>query len=254
VAAVRRLSFLPLLAAVLAACGGSSSSAPDPGAAVSTTTAERAARFTLLVDAVVGAARVESSETGTIAFAQRRAHLYKLLPGSGQPQEVIVDGPFTYTNANVEAALRDRSVKPWTKLDTRRLSATQRRGRPDELAHVLALVYLPDGMDRPTRLDSLTVAGERVTEFRGLVHPARVPAHAPAGLRGSLAQALRNDYPAKPFPASVWLDDAGRVRRVLVSYNTAGGTEISLDGRFSRFGTTVDTTPPPARSIEDISP
>jgi len=26
-----------------------------------------------------------------------------------------------------------------------------------------------------------------------------------------IAQALRNDYPAKPFLASFWLDDAGRV-------------------------------------------
>jgi len=254
---VRRVIVLPLLAVALAGCGGGSSSpssAPDPGAARSTTTGERSARFTLLIDAVVGAARVESSETGTIAFAQRRAHLYKLLPGSGQPQEVIVDGPFTYTNANVEAALKDSSVKPWTKLDTRRLSAKQRQGRPDELAHVLALVYLPDGMDRPRQLDSLTVAGQRVTEFRGLVRPARVAVHAPVAVRGALAQAVRNDYPAKPFLASVWLDDAGRVRRVLVSYNTAGGTEISLDGRFSQFGTTVDTTLPPARSIEDISP
>jgi len=253
---VRRLSLLPLLAVVVAACGGSStpSASPDPGAARSTTTAERSARFTLLIDAVVGKARVRSSETGTIAFGQRRAHVYKLLPGGGQPQEVIVDGPFMYTNANVMAAMSDPSVRPWTKLDTRRLTAKQRAGHPDELAHVLALVYLPDGMDRPTRLESLTVAGRRVTQFRGLVRPGRVARGAPASLRGTLAQAVRNDYPAKPFFANVWLDDLGRVRRVLVSYDTPGGTEISLDGRFSQFGTTVDTTPPPARSIEDISP
>jgi hypothetical protein len=248
VAAVRRLLLLPLLAVVLAACGGSSSS-PDPAGAREATTAERSAQFTLLIDAVVGTTNVRSSETGTIAFGARRAHLYKLLAGTGQPQEVIVDGPFTYTNANVQAALNDPSVKPWTKLDTRRLTAKQRSSHPDELAHVLVLAYLPDGLVQSKRLDRSDVDGERVTEFHGLVQPARVSRSAPA-----LAQALRNDYPAKPFPASVWLDDAGRVRRVVVSYLTPGGTRISLDGRFSEFGTEVDTKPPPARSIEDITP
>jgi hypothetical protein len=268
--AVRRLSFLLLLAAALAGCGssssptpagsssptttGTSSASPNPDTARSTTTAKGSARFTVLIDAVVGGSQVRSSETGTISFSKRLAHLYKLLPGGGMPQELIVDGPFVYSNANIEAALKDRSVKPWTKLDTRRLSAKERRSKPDELAHVVALVYLPDGMKAARRIDSMTVANERVTQFRGQVDPARVIANAPASLRSGLAQALRNDYPAQPFPASFWLDDAGRVRRVLVSYTTSGGTQISLDGRFSEFGIAVDTAPPPSGSTADVSP
>jgi len=257
-AAVRRLPILLLLVAALPACGGgsssSSASAPDPAAARSTTVAEGTARFTVLIDATVGGTAVRSSETGTLSFAERQAHVYKLVPGGGLPQELIFDGPYTYTNANVESALKDPSVKPWTKLDSRRLSAKQRNSRPDELAHVRALVHLPDGVDGATRLDSVTVADEHVTQFRGLVHPAQVVARTPAAERPSIAQALRNDYPAKPFFASFWLDDAGRVRRVLVSYDTPGGSEISLDGRFSAFGTKVDLTLPPARSIQDITP
>jgi hypothetical protein len=255
-AAVRRLPILLLLVVALSACGGGSSSskAPDPAAARSTTVAEGTARFTVLIDATVAGAPVRSSETGTLSFAERQAHVYKLVPGGGLPQELIFDGPYTYTNANVEAALTDRSVKPWTKLDSRRLSAKERSSRPDELAHVRVLVHLPDGVEGATRLASLTVADERVTQFRGLVHPTQVVARAPAAERRSLAEALRNDYPAKPFLASFWLDDAGRVRRVLVSYNTPGGSEISLDGRFSGFGTKVDLTLPPARSIQDITP
>ena len=255
-AAVRRLSILLLLVVALSACGGGSSSskAPDPAAARSTTVAEGTARFTVLIDATIGGNAVRSSETGTLSFAERQAHVYKLVPGGGLGQELIFDGPYTYTNANVEAALNDRSVKPWTKLDSRRLSAKERSSRPDELAHVRVLVHLPDGVESATRLASVTVADERVTQFRGLVHPTQVVARAPAAERRGIAQALRNDYPAKPFLASFWLDDAGRVRRVLVSYNTPGGSEISLDGRFSGFGTKVDLTLPPARSIQDITP
>jgi hypothetical protein len=246
------------VALLLAACGGSSSppkaAGPDPGAAAATTTATGSARFTLLVGAIVDGSPVQSSETGTISFSGRRAHIYKLIPGSSMGQELIVDGPFTYTNANVEAALKDKSVKPWTKLDTRRLTPKQVKSHPDELAHVSVMVRLLDGVENVRMFDSMDVAGQQVTEFRGDVQPARVVAKAPAAQRSSLAQALRNDYPARPFLASFWLDDAGRVRRVLVNYHTAGGTSISLDGRFSEFGIAVDTTPPPARSTADITP
>lgn len=253
-APVRRLLPLLLLLPALAACGGGSSSAPDPAGAARTTVAERTARFTVLIDAKVGDAAVHSSETGTIAFRGRRAHLYKLVPGGGLAQELIVDGPYTYSNGNVEAALKDPSVKPWTKLDTRRLSAQQRSSRPDELAHVLAVVHLPDGIAGAKRLATSKVAGERVTQFQGVVQPLRVASRASKDQRPSLADAVRNDYPAKPFPASFWLDDGGRVRRVLVSYTTPGGTQISLDGRFSDFGVAVDVQPPPARSVQDITP
>ncbi len=243
---------------LLAACGGSSKPAAPPGpdfaAAGAKTIATGSARFTLLVGAIVGGSPVQSSETGTIAFSKRRAHVYKLIPGSSMGQELIVDGPLTYTNANVEAALKDKKVKPWTKLDTRRLTPKQLNAHPDELAHVTVMLHLLDGVQNVRKFDSMSVAGQNVTEFRGDVQPARVVAHAPAAERASIAQAMRNDYPTRPFLASFWLDDAGRVRRVLVNYHTPGGTSISLDGRFSEFGIAVDTTPPPARSVADITP
>src|SRR4029077_4223392 len=96
----------------------------------------------------------QTAETGTIAFSGRRAHVYKLVPGGRVPQEVIVDRAVVFTNANVDAALAERRVKPWTKLDTRRLSAKERRSHPDELAHVLALLHLADGMDNPKEVEN----------------------------------------------------------------------------------------------------
>ncbi len=253
-AAVRLAVAILLLAAGLAGCGGNASSSPELGGARATTAAARTASFTLLIDANVGGSAVRSSETGTLSFAAQRAHLYKLVPGSALPQELILIGPYAYTNANVEAALRDRSVRPWTKLDTRRLSAAQRARYPDELAHVRALVHLADGVAAPRRIDAETVDGRPATRFRGRVDPAQVVARAPAAERPRLARALRDDYPAKPFGADFWLDGEGRIRRVLVAYRTAGGTPITLDGRFSEFGARVDLTLPPRDSIRDISP
>jgi hypothetical protein len=245
----RGLALLAVLAATLAGCGGGSSSEPDFAGARERTVADGTAAFTLLIDAVVGGHGVRATETGTISFTQRRAHLFKLVPGGGLPQEIILDGPYAYTNANVEAAMRDSSVPPWTKLDTRRLTPEQLASRPDELDHVRVLAYLADGVKAPRLVGEETVEGEDTTRFRGVVHPARVVARTPA-----MATALRNDYPEKPFSADFWLDADGKLRRVLVAYRTPGGTPVSLDGRFAEFGAKVDLTLPDAGSIVDISP
>jgi hypothetical protein len=253
-ALVRRGLAILVLAAAVAGCGGGTSSRPELAGARDATVSEGTAAFTLLIDAVVGGRPVRASETGTISFTQRRAHLYKLVPGVGLPQEIILDGPYVYTNANVEAAMRDSTVPPWTKLDTRRLSAEELKSRPDELEHVRALVYLADGVKAPKHIGIETVEGERATRFRGRVDPARVVAGAPVELRSGIAATLRNDYPAEPFSADFWLDGEGRISRVLVAYRTPGGTRISLDGRLSKFGAKIDLTLPDAGSIEDISP
>jgi hypothetical protein len=211
-------------------------------------------RFSLSIVGTVAGTSVRSSENGTVSFGTRRAHLYKLPPGGALPQEVVIVGPLTYTNANVEAALHDRSVKPWTRLDSRRLTPAQRRRRADELAHVRVLAYLSDGVTDPTRVGTATVDGEPTTHFRGEVDPERVAAAAPAAERDAIRAAVRNDYLDKPFPAEFWLDADGRVRRVRVAYRTARGGRFTLDGRLSDFGVGVDVTVPPRRSIADINP
>jgi len=248
---------LPSLLAVLAlsACGsGSKQAEPSFAGASSRTVASRTASFTLLIGAAAGNASVRSGETGTVSFSDRRAHFYKVLPGGGLPQEIILNGPFAYTNANVAAALKDSSVKPWTKLDTRRVPASDSKSHPDELAHVRVLAYLADGVSGAKRIGVQTVKGQRRTHFRGLVDPKRLVAKAPAADRAALRTAVGNDYLSTPFLADFWLDDAGRVRQVRVTYRTAGGGQIFIEGGFSNFGTKIDLTLPAANKIQDITP
>jgi hypothetical protein len=145
-------------------------------------------------------------------------------------------------------------VKPWTKLDTRRVPASDLKSHPDELAHVRVVAYLADGVSGAKRIGVETVKGQRRTHFRGLVDPARILAKAPAADRTALRTSLRNDYLPTPFLADFWLDDAGRVRQVRVSYLTAGGSRIFIEGGFSNFGTKIDLTVPAANKIQDITP
>jgi hypothetical protein len=250
-APVRRLLLIALLVLPLAACGGSSKPAADTGVSDATahTVAAKTASFQLLISGTLGKMSLQSSESGSVSFTDRRAHFYKLVPGGGLPQEVVLSGPFTYANANIDAAVHDSTVKPWTKLDTRRLSAQQVAAHPDELGHVRALAYLADGVSKPARVGTETVEGTTTTHLRGTVDPKRVTARIPA-----VRRAIRDDYPAAPFPADFWVDSAGRLRRVLVRYSTPKGTKISLDGGFSDFGAAVDLTVPPAQDVQDITP
>jgi hypothetical protein len=254
-APVRRLLVIAVLTLPLAACGGSRAAA-DAGLAGATgrTIAAKTAGFSLLISGTMGAMAVQSSETGSVSFTDRRAHFYKIVPGGGMPQEIVLNGPYEYTNANIDAALQDSSIKPWTKLDTRRVSPAQMRGHPDELAHVRAVAYLANGVARASKIGSGTIAGVAQVHYRGVVDPARVVAEAPAADRAALRVAIGNDYLTKPFPADFWIDDAGRVRRVLVGYRTPGGGQIVVDGRFSEFGVKLDLSIPAASKIQDITP
>jgi hypothetical protein len=254
-ALVRRLLAIAIAVSALSACGGSKHAAAEGlSGASGRTVAAKTASFSLAISATIGNMAVQSSETGSLSFTERRAHFYKLVPGGGTPQEVVLDGPYAYTNANIDAALKDTKVKPWTKLDTRRVPAAQLRAQPDELAHVRVVAYLADGVGNASRIGTDTIAGEPQVHYRGVVDPARVVAAAPAAERAALRTAIRNDYVATPFPADFWIDSAGRVRRVLVGYRTARGSQIVIDGRFSEFGVKVDLTVPPAADVQDITP
>lgn len=254
---MRHALLLVVAAPVLvSACGGGSTThatrtetaSPPPRLEAARRLSEAAGsvRFTQTTAVRVGSSTVEAHDNGTSSLTGRRAHIYKLVPGNAVPGELIVVGPLTYSNANVQAALADPSVRPWTKLDTRRLSAAQRAGHPDELAHVLAPLYLADGVARPTRVGARS--------FRGVVDPARVTARLPAALATSVADAVRNDYPAGPFPARFWLDAHGRLARVRVSYSTAQGTPVTVDTTYSGYGAMVDVTPPAPHDVVDVTP
>jgi hypothetical protein len=266
---VRRSIPFVIAIAALAGCGGSShvtltatiqkpttttaNAAPVPSfaGARARTTAAGPVQFRLTIRAVVGGSPITAEENGTASFVTRRAHLYKQIPGSSVPQELVLLGPFTYTNANVQAALADPTVKPWTKLDTRRLTPKELRTQPDELAHVLAPAYLADGVKSPKPRGR---APDGTTRFTGVVDPARLARTVPAAVRALIVTAVRNDYAVTPFPATFWLDDRSRIRRVRVDYTTAQGSQITLDTRYSEFGTKIDVALPAAGDIADISP
>lgn len=255
---MRRVVLLFGILVVAAGCGAAKHAAPpahpiappDFQRALARTVAAKTVKFAQITSIAVGGSKVNAYTNGTASFADRLGHLYRTEPGNNVPGEVIVDGPFVFENANVQASLNDPTVQPWTKLDTRRLSAKERLQHPDDLAHALTPAYLADAVER-ARLVRTTPTR---AEFSGVVDPVAVAEHVPASSRALISAAARGDYPTKPFTARFWLDAKGRLRRVLVSYRTAGGTPVSVDTSYDAFGVPIDTTPPPARDVKDLTP
>ena len=215
--------------------------------ATAETTAAGTARFTIDIAASLsGGGKLTTRSRGTVDFARRRAHIYKLVPNEPVPEEQIVSGNWTYANSNVTAALGNPAAKPWTKVDTRLLSPKRRVG---ELEAARVLAYLPAGVAKPRRVGMR----EGLTHYRGVVDTARLLRSAPRAQRQALGVILRAEYAAKPFPADFWLDAKSRLRRVHVAY-AAQGMRFSVAGSYTGFGVHVDVTPPPARETSLVTP
>jgi hypothetical protein len=243
----RFLLFVVVLALAAVASASVSAASTRLSVASAETTAAGTAQFTLAISGTVGQAVITTRERGSVSFTRRAAHVYKLVPNSPYPEEQIVVGPLTYSNANLQQALDQPGAKPWTKLDTRKLPKSRRLG---DLDHVRALAYLAGGSVGTKQIGP---AGA-LTHFSASVEPKRVLAGVPPSQRAAVAAVLRSDYTAKPFRAEFWLDAKSRVRRVRVAYRTTGGTTITILGTFTAFGSRVDLKLPPKRDIVDITP
>lgn len=260
---MRRVLLLLVVALCLTGCGGGG----EPAAHTTTAAARQAplpsfeearartlaagsARVVQTTAIAVSGSRIEAHDRGTLSLDGRRAHLYRLSPGQSIPGEVIVDGPITYSNANVQAAMSSPDVQPWTRLDRRKLTAKEKAQHPDEVAHALTPLYLGLGAEA-VKLDRRVADGAL---FWARIGPKLVEQRVPADLRELVTGSLRADYPSADFNAKFWIDGRGRIRRVIVAYATTKGTPIAVDTSYDSFGTRIDVTPPPARSTKDITP
>ncbi len=94
-----------------------------------------------------------------------------------------------------------------------------------------------------------TVHGDPTTHYRATVDLSKVAAGAPPGLQSLTARSV---------PVDVWVDGAGRLRRLTASFDASGtsvpglGT-VQVDAELWGFGTPVQVTAPPADQVGDAN-
>jgi hypothetical protein len=132
---------------------------------------------------------------------------------------------------------------------------------------VKAVDYVRSVSGDVTEVGTETVQGEETTHYSTHLDPAKLADLAgDDASRDALDQAVTAVN--QEIPVDLWIDDAGRLRKVTVSVDldllqlpegtdTRGATlEGPLTATFelSDFGTPLDTTPPPADQVTEVGP
>jgi hypothetical protein len=268
---MRRAVLTLAMVLVAAGCGSATS------ASSSSPTAKQAAKLPNLSEAAAttrsaGSARVDMHMTTTADGREVTMHGVGAID-FGRPQKgdlrmtmsvptvpvplqmhEIVDGLVVYIDVPLLSGSLP-SAKPWIKLDLGKIG----RQAGVNLGSIIdssnndpsqALSYLTGASSNVQNLGTDTIRGVQTTHYRAAVDLEKVVAHAPAGDRKALRKTvatLRRQLGSTTFPVDVWIDSAGRARRISEKMSMpALAANMSMTEDLYDFGVKVNVTPPPA--------
>ena len=261
------------LSLALAGCGASSSKAapvqpkPKPSGAqvvldsVQLTAAEKTARIAINAS-VSGSVSTTGTITGVIDFATGDSQLSLTLSG---PAASVLGGGMVFRTVGgvmylqVPAALRGMLGGPagaqWMSMplpnfgskDTGGLGAAA--GGADPAQMLAGLAAVSNGV---TTVGPQTIRGVATTHYHAVIDPQKVAANvklSPALRKAlqKLEQRLGGQSPT--IPTDVWVDAAGRVRRLAEQVQLGGAGAVTTTIDFYDFGVPVNVQAPPADQV-----
>jgi len=278
-----------VLALLVSACGGSSSPAAAPRAAAklsgsnivlasaSTTVAAGSARIALSVSGSGGAASlVALTADGVEDFATGNSQLTMHFGGamsafiSGDMEVRSLDKvSYIKLPATLRGVLgRLSGGKSWFSVDTSKLGGKQSSlpglGQSDPTQF---LAYLETVSDNVTKVGSESIRGVDTTHYHATFDLAKAVKQTgvPQTLRRGLKKILGTGASGSPtIPADVYIDAAGRLRRLsmqldLAQFGGLGGsgsaglaTTITTSIDLYDFGVAVDVQAPPAGDVAQL--
>jgi hypothetical protein len=152
-------------------------------------------------------------------------------------------------------AVASLGTKPWLKIDGLGAALGQLGGsspNPTSQAELLR------GLDNVKTIGREEIDGVGTTHYTGTIDfkkalaetQAKLGADSPLSKQLAQSQATFGDQMV--IPASVWIDDQYRPRRIEFSVTAAGKTvQMTMD--YSNFGEPVVVTAPPASDVQDMS-
>jgi len=255
----RPLLLLPLLALVLAACGSGGALSLDPvAAAASKTAGSKSFKVDFRAAIDVQGMTISFGGSGAEDLSARKASMsFDLsdLPGlgSGGTMDVVfADGVMYMRMPSMAKALP--AGKEWVKADVSKLGGASGSSNLD----------LFSGADPAKALDQLraagdvekvgedTVQGETMTHYHAVIDPANAQSLT-AGQRKRVQKALAGM--GVRVPTDVWVDDAGRLRRMQIDMTFGQGLQnahMTMTMDYSDFGSPVTVETPPADKVADF--
>jgi hypothetical protein len=245
VAAITFVSFV-------GACGGGGD---DPAqvvrAAASKTEAASSSRLAVTVDVHEGAQKGAVTAEGAFDYRSRTGRMSIEVPGLGAV-EAIADGAVLYMKFPAAVAQQLPGGKSWVKLD---LEAAARLSGFDlsELSQVQqgdptqALQYLRGASDDVKKVGEEDVRGARTTHYKGTFDLKKAASSLSGASRTAFNKAIAK-LGTSTLPADIWIDDAGRARKLSFTQDAADVTLELYD-----FGVEVDAAPPAASDVVDLA-
>lgn len=207
--------------------------------------------------------QLSGTMTGDGAFAKRKGHLTLDMSGlsggtfGNGKAELIFDGLVYYMKLPPGMVPTILGGKQWFKIDLAKLG-NQTGLNLEQLSQLnqsdpsQALDFLRGAAKDFQRVGTEQVRGTQTTHYKGDVDLAKVALDAPADVKLVYRQLLQQSA-QKTVPMDVWVDGDGLVRRVRFTQKLAGGASMSMDEDLYDFGTQVETKPPPADEVLDLT-
>jgi hypothetical protein len=253
------LAIVGVTIALLGPNHGNAVNAIDPVAqAADTTAASGTAEFGIAGTVTAAGQSIPLNGTGAIDMPHNRMRMSIgfPLPGFGQlSADEIFDGKTIYIHFPESLTQRLPGAKPWMKLDLQSLGksvgvdvsqlAQTSQNSPSNMLQWLKAV----GSSRVVGHED--IHGAPTTHYNGSIDLNKVADEVPGDQAAAIKQLFKSSG-LSSFPVDVWVDRSGRVRRegIKISANDMS-MDMTID--FTRFGVQVDTSPPAADQVTDMS-
>ncbi|TVT25223.1 hypothetical protein LWP59_12320 [Amycolatopsis acidiphila] len=238
-------------------------------AAYSKTTDAHTAKTTMSTQLGMGGQSLPITASGVVDFTGKAAQLTETLPANAGTMETRFVNGMVYLQLPGQLGAQLAGGKPWVSLDLNKIAQQQYGASLSELQGSMpsdptdALGYLRGASDQVREIGPDTVDGAPTKHYDVTIDLDKATAGRPAQAQQA-TQKLEQQLGTHTLPAQVWIDDQGRLRKIMLDEratppSTAGSTatpgpvSVSLTETFSDFGTPVNVTAPPADQTADIT-
>ena len=258
-------SFTVLLASLVATlalvgCAGSDPVSLNSVAQAATTTQKSgSSRMAMEMSVEVAGKRMKITADGAFDYKRGRGWMVMdlgplaALGGSGAAPRMTMLFEGNSVWVRVPAELRAQTGgKPWMRTTARGASLNTGMQSPDPAQMLDTLRGLSDSVEKRGRK---TIRGAETTHYRAEIDLSKAMAQAPAGQRAQAQAMLKMFGGLDSLPTDLYIDDAGRVRRMEVEYEfDIAGEGMSADLKLDlfAFGTRVSLKRPPAGQVSDL--
>jgi hypothetical protein len=240
-----------------APAGGSPADTAAVTGAFARTMAAGSAKIATTTELGAGQQNVPIDSTGTIGFANQSADLVETLPGGQGTGETRFVNGVLYERLPGALVSRLANGKPWISLNVAALSE-QGGGSlqqlmtdsPSDPSTVLGFMRGVDGT--VGRVGPDTVDGSPTTHYDVTLNLDKA-AEGQSATTQQAIHVLEKELGSHTLPAQVWIDDAGRLRKISLQETIGGHVTFGFTATLSDFGVPVKISPPPAGQVTDLT-